>query len=297
MIVPRRLLLGVLGILMFFTLATVGAAQLEVLIAHQFDVVIPQWINVAVALSIATIKTVFVMAIFMQLRWDNPFNSLIMVFTVFTLSLFLGFIMLDLGNRQSIYSYKGEAIIEGGSGNISLGTSADGRALVVPANSSIGELARTRALEDLDRQLLKDKTPLPKYLVVFAAQEIDRREAAKQGGDKLPPALKEFNRVRTDPRYAAVLDKSGHHDGALSPGSSADRSRISTGITDPEFGAKGPHGAGSHGAGSHGAGNSDHAPGDAPSDSAEKAKPAAPAAPAQPGIPAQPGTPAQPAPK
>ncbi len=248
MIVPRRLLLTVLGILMFFTLVTVGAAQLEQFIAHRFDVVIPQWVNVFVALSIAGIKTVLVMAIFMQLRWDNPVNTLIMVFTVFALCFFLGFIMIDLGNRQAIYSYKGQQIVEGGFGNIEASSGA------VPAGTSIAMQARVWALEDLDRLLIKEKLPLPKHLVLFASQEIGRRTAKGETIDKMPPALQEFNRSRDDPRYAAILADHAHgHESATGP-STAARSRRQTGLSDPEFGAK----AGGHG--SHGASHGEPAP-------------------------------------
>jgi len=232
MIVPRRLLLTVLGILMFFTLVTVGAAQLEQFIAHQFDIVIPQWVNVIVALSIAGVKTILVMAIFMQLRWDNPINTLIMVFTVFTLCFFLGFIMIDLGNRQAIYAYKGQQIVEGGSGNVE----ASGGA--VPAGTSIAMQSRVWALEDLDRLLIKEKQPLPKPLVIFASQEIDRRTVKGETIDKMPPALQEFNRTRNDPRYAATLAAYAHGHDANSGPNTAARSRRQTGLTDPEFGAK-----------------------------------------------------------
>ena len=262
MIVPRRLLLTVLGILMFFTLMTVGAAQLEQFIAHRFDIVIPQWVNVFVALSIAGVKTILVMAIFMQLRWDNPVNTLIMVFTVFALSFFLGFIMIDMGNRQSIYSYKGQQIVEGGFGNVE----ASGG--VVPAGTSIAMQARVWALEDLDRLLIKEKQPLPKHLVIFADQEIGRRIVKGETIDKMPPALQEFDRTRNDPRYAAILTEHAHgHAAAVGPNTAA-RSRRQSGLTDPEFGGN-AEGHGSHG--SHGAGHGESGAALAPSPAAAPA--------------------------
>lgn len=247
MIVPRRLLLTVLGILMFFTLVTVGAAQLEQAIAHQFDIVIPQWVNVAVALSIAAVKTLFVMAIFMQLRWDNPFNSLIMVFTVFTLCFFLGFIMIDLGNRDSIYPYKSKYVVEGGSGNI---TVAGGS---VPAGTSIAMQARVWAMEKADNILIKEKGTLPKYLVVFCSQEIERQLAAKKTEAEFPPVLKEFMKVRNQAPYAEILAAAshGHGKGHSADGSSANRSRTRSGLTDPELGGKPAEGHGHGGAAGH----------------------------------------------
>ena len=232
MIVPRRLLLTVLGILMLFTFITVGAAQLEQFIAHRFDIVIPQWVNVVVALSIAGVKTILVMTIFMQLRWDNPVNTLIMVFTVFTLSFFLGFIMIDLGNRQAIYSFKGQQIVDGGFGNIQASSGA------VPAGSSIAMQSRVWALEDLDRLLVKEKLPLPKHLVIFADQEIARRIVKRESIDKMPPALQEFDRTRNDPRYAAILAAYSHGHSADTGPNTAARSRRQSGLTDPEFSVK-----------------------------------------------------------
>lgn len=106
----------VLAALLFFTLATVGTAWLEVWIAHVFNIEIPQWINVTVALSIAVVKTVLVCLIFMQLKYDNPMNTLILVFTILTVGFFLGFTALDLGKRSTVDRRKGQYVMEGGTG-------------------------------------------------------------------------------------------------------------------------------------------------------------------------------------
>ena len=79
-----------LAALLFFTLATSGAAWAETTIAAYFHVEIPQWINAAVALSIAVIKTTIVVMFFMQLKYDNPMNTVIFVFTILTVFSFLG---------------------------------------------------------------------------------------------------------------------------------------------------------------------------------------------------------------
>lgn len=113
-IVPLRILVGVLAALMVFTLLTVFAAKAEEWFAGTFNVVIPQWINVFVALSIATVKSVLVFAYFMQLRYDNPTNTVVLFFTLIVLTFFLGFTMLDLGNRGILYEYKGRHITDGG---------------------------------------------------------------------------------------------------------------------------------------------------------------------------------------
>lgn len=106
----------VLGALLFFTLLTVGAAKGEQWIAEVFNVTIPQSINVFVALSIAVVKTLLVVTFFMQLKYDNPLNTMIFVFTILTVAFFLGFTSLDLGNRGTIDRTKVHYIRPGGTG-------------------------------------------------------------------------------------------------------------------------------------------------------------------------------------
>lgn len=104
----------VLAALMFFTLVTVGAALAEEWVAETFNVIIPQWANVAVALSIATVKTTLVVLFFMQLKYDNPLNSMIFIFTIITVAFFLGFTTLDVGNRATIDRFKSGYVYDGG---------------------------------------------------------------------------------------------------------------------------------------------------------------------------------------
>lgn len=161
-IVSKRILIGILGILLFFTLATVGAAQAEVWFAHTFNVVIPQWVNVAVALSIATIKSTFVVLYFMQIRYDNPLNGIIVVFTLFCLAFFLGFTMIDLGNRKILYDYKGTHIVAGGIGG-NLGSRK------TDPGTSIAMDARKQADAKIE-QLKADGVPIdqwPKFLAKY----------------------------------------------------------------------------------------------------------------------------------
>jgi cytochrome c oxidase subunit 4 len=115
-IVSKGTLVAIFGALLFFTLLTVGLAQVEQLIAHTFEIVIPQWVNVLVAMSIASVKTMLVVLYFMQLRYDNPTNSMVFIFTILTVGFFLGFTVIDLGNRGSIYGFKAQYIVPGGTG-------------------------------------------------------------------------------------------------------------------------------------------------------------------------------------
>lgn len=115
-IIAPSTLLGVLVALLALTGLTVGLAQLETLLMQSFNVVLPQWVNVFVALSIAAVKTTLVVLYFMQLRYDNPLNALVFIFTLITVCFFLGFTMTDLGGRRSIDRIEGDYIIPGGPG-------------------------------------------------------------------------------------------------------------------------------------------------------------------------------------
>ena len=64
------LLRVVLGVLVFFTILTVASSRAEIWIAETFDLYIPTLVNVFIAMSIATIKAIFVIAIFMHLKWE-----------------------------------------------------------------------------------------------------------------------------------------------------------------------------------------------------------------------------------
>lgn len=109
-------LVGVLVALLILTGITVGAAQLEGWVAETWHIHIPSIFNACVALSIAVVKAVLVFAFFMQLRYDNPLNSILMGFCFFAVGLFLFFSMIDLGNRAYLYPYKSGEIQRGGQG-------------------------------------------------------------------------------------------------------------------------------------------------------------------------------------
>lgn len=120
-IVRPRTLMAVLLTLLFFTLLTVGLSRAEVWAADYFDVTIPQWVNVAVAMSIATIKGLLVLLFFMQLKYDNKLNAIIFANCIFAVGLFLFFSMIDLGNRGVVYDWKKGEIAVGGLGGVSRG--------------------------------------------------------------------------------------------------------------------------------------------------------------------------------
>lgn len=106
----------ILGILILFTVLTVGAANLEQWVATTFHVDLPLWINVFIALSIAVVKCTLVLLYFMHLRHDNPVNSLIFFVCLLAFFTFLGFTMLDVGNRDWLDTAKSPQITAGGTG-------------------------------------------------------------------------------------------------------------------------------------------------------------------------------------
>lgn len=115
-IVGPFMLRSVLAVLLLFTVLTVGFAQAEIAIQNWFGYELPWWVNVVGAMSIATIKSILVMAIFMQLRYDNPINTVAMLFCFFALGLFLLFTGLDLFTRGTIYDFKAGQVVKGGTG-------------------------------------------------------------------------------------------------------------------------------------------------------------------------------------
>jgi caa(3)-type oxidase subunit IV len=115
-IVPPITLATILGLLLFFTLLTVGAAQAEIWAMNYFNITLPGWVNIVGAMTIATIKCVLVMAYFMQLRYDSPLNTIVMLFTILGVGLFIGFTSLDLLTRNRVYADKATIVVPGGTG-------------------------------------------------------------------------------------------------------------------------------------------------------------------------------------
>ncbi len=106
----------ILGILVFFTLLTVGLAQGEKWATHALGIDFPLWVNVVIAMSIAAVKCTLVLLYFMHLKNDNPINAIIFGFTILAFILFLFFTFLDIGNRGYIDEEKFNPVVAGGSG-------------------------------------------------------------------------------------------------------------------------------------------------------------------------------------
>lgn len=152
-ILPPKMLIGVLVALLLLTGLTVGAAEAEVWIANTFNLDLPQMVNVVVAMTIASIKSVLVLLFFMQLKYDNPLNSVIFISCILLVALFLGISMLDLGTRDRVYAIQAGEIVEGGTGNISRGR-GDRRETI---DRPIVEYARQRLIADIGEEAFWEK--------------------------------------------------------------------------------------------------------------------------------------------
>jgi cytochrome c oxidase subunit 4 len=82
--VPLWLLLTIFGMLMVLTGLTVAATWIDIGV----------W-NIWLALLIAVVKGSLVALYFMHLRWDSPFNGIILIASLFFVALFVGSVVLD----------------------------------------------------------------------------------------------------------------------------------------------------------------------------------------------------------
>lgn len=263
-IVDWKVLVGVLAVLLAFTALTVSAAQGEKWIASAFDVILPNWMNVAVAMSIATVKGILVMMFFMQLRYDNPFNTIIMLFCFLAFSLFLGFTALDLSNRAWIDPMKMGQVSPGGTG-------MGGTPLVWQARINVAD-RRNKAMRGFDskgenynaeqeaewRRRLGDaqyEAELAELALILDRAGIDAY-IAQHGIDHYMERLAYY-----DPRAAGHHAAHDSHAGAT--GSSAQRSRPRHGLSGA-LSTSDDHATDAHGADAHAEPAADHGSGQAP---------------------------------
>lgn len=137
----------VLAALLFFTVLTVFLAQAEVWAQAYFHIELPWWVNVVGAMSIAVVKAVLVMAFFMQLKYDNPINTVLMCFCIAALAIFLGFTGMDLFSLGAVDPQKQHQVISGGdlgSGKTVVSNASD--ALLADLKTRLGsdELAKAK---------------------------------------------------------------------------------------------------------------------------------------------------------
>lgn len=87
--VPLHILLGVWMALLFLTFVTYAVTWVDL-----------GPLNIWIALGIASIKAFLVALFFMHLKWDRPFNAIVLVGAIFFLVLFLGLALLDTMHYQ-----------------------------------------------------------------------------------------------------------------------------------------------------------------------------------------------------
>jgi cytochrome c oxidase subunit 4 len=83
-VVPLRVLAAVWVLLVVLTWITVGATTVDL-----------GNLNIAIALFIAVVKSVYVALYFMHLRYDNPFHALIFLTGLAFVVLFIGLALMD----------------------------------------------------------------------------------------------------------------------------------------------------------------------------------------------------------
>jgi cytochrome c oxidase subunit 4 len=221
-IVRPRTLVAVLAALLTFTVMTIAASRAEIWAADTFHVRIPNMINVGVVLSIATIKSILVAMFFMQLKYDNPLNSIVFLFCLFAFSLFLFFSMTDLGTRGIVYSYKAGEIQVGGQGINSAVRDQAGNLLrgVDTQNTPIALWARKRRIDKIGE--------------MHAMGQIDL--GPKTAEERYWEEWEIFNHRPAHPAKRPPASDASH---------SAPRSGLTPGLFEPATGA--PAATGSHG--------------------------------------------------
>jgi len=89
-VAPLRYMLGTGIALLFLTWVTVAVARIDLGEA-----------NIFIALAVAIMKAGLVMAFFMHLRWDRPFNTLVCIGSIAFVALMISFVMIDSLEYQS----------------------------------------------------------------------------------------------------------------------------------------------------------------------------------------------------
>ena len=87
-ILSYKQLLGVLGTLFALTIITILASRIDL-----------GWLNVWIALMIASIKSSFVLLFFMHLKYENKLFVLTFIMTIFFVAILIGFMFWDVAFR------------------------------------------------------------------------------------------------------------------------------------------------------------------------------------------------------
>jgi cytochrome c oxidase subunit 4 len=89
-VVPVRTLVAVLAVLLALTAATLAVTLVDL-----------GPLNLVLALGIAVLKGTLVLLYFMHLRWDRPFNAVVLVSALAFFMIFVALSLMDAHNYQS----------------------------------------------------------------------------------------------------------------------------------------------------------------------------------------------------
>lgn len=201
-IASTRTLVVVILTLVVLTALTVATSSIETYLVTEMGWALPEWVNIAVAMSIALVKGTLVLLIFMALRYENPLYSIIFLFCMFAFALFLGLTGMDLDNRGNVYEWKDPSQQSGGTG-----------VNVMHPPSTIHVHGETIEFHDLDGNGNK----VPFGFSGSLAEELKKRYIAQTGISEA-----EYQR-----RWAKANHIHEHHDTV----STADRSIVRTGLS------------------------------------------------------------------
>lgn len=209
-IVSPLQLRAVLAILLFFTFLTVGFAWAEQWAVDTFHLSLPWWVNVYGAMSIAVVKALLVMAVFMQLKYDNPMNSILMAFTFAALAVFIALTGIDLFNRDAVIPWKAGPVHPGGTGNLVTFPYGPPAA----ADTNIVDAAKQRHLKQLELRLGSPQAAM----LEFDRQRAENSHAAHDShpdhaansASRTRPRAGRTDALDTGTKPAATSDQ-GHH--------------------------------------------------------------------------------------
>lgn len=144
-IAQTRTLVTVILTLVALTALTIGASAVETYLVNTMGWPLPEWVNVAVAMSIATVKGALVLMFFMALWYENRLYTVVLLFCLFAFALFLGLTGMDLDNRGHLYDWKSPSIQTGGTGvnleHPGATIHVSGETVEIPGGSFNGSLA------------------------------------------------------------------------------------------------------------------------------------------------------------
>lgn len=103
-VLPMRVLVGVFGALLFLTVVTVAAAQVD------FG---SKEVNLAIAMLIATVKASLVVLYFMHIRYDRLFHGVMIASGLMAAVLFVAFTLVDRSQyeNQVVWDEKNPPIV------------------------------------------------------------------------------------------------------------------------------------------------------------------------------------------